>query len=47
MCFRGGQKPQRSFKDPEACSKVVYLVAQEMNEKYGKRVGLGILFSQR
>jgi len=29
-----------SFKDPEACSKVVYLVAQEMNEKYGKRAVL-------
>ncbi len=28
------------FSDPEACSKVVYLVAQEMNEKYGKRAVL-------
>ncbi len=28
------------FPDPEACSKVVYLVAQEMNEKYtGGRSG--------
>jgi len=28
------------FPDSEACGKVVYLVAQEMNEKYGRRAVL-------
>jgi len=28
------------FPDPEACSKVVHLVAQEMNGKYSRRAAL-------
>jgi len=28
------------FEKAKTCSKVVYLVAQEMNEKYGKRTVL-------